>query len=92
MTTNPTFPLLVQAGLVWLGTTTWSDLGRKIVDSYYPYGKESVHAMTVYTVLLTVIILLLIWLIGQLTNYNYTAAGQTAAAQVARVVSAHIPE
>lgn len=70
MTSTISFAILVQAGLVWMGTEAWTDLSKKVIDTYYPYGKDSMWANIIYTVILTIIILILVWMIGKIVSYD----------------------
>jgi hypothetical protein len=70
-----TFPVLVQGGLAILATSVWSETGKKIINEYYPYGRESILANLIYAIIITVAIIITIWLVQNITSIDYSEHG-----------------
>jgi len=73
------FPVLVQGGLVILATGVWSETGKKIINEYYPYGRESIVANLLYAIIITVAIIITIWIVQKFTSIDYSDHGQKLA-------------
>lgn len=65
---NVSFTLLIQGGLIWLTTTVWADTMKKIINSYYPYGKESNTAHIIYAILVTIFVIIVVWSLRELST------------------------
>ena len=70
------FPVLVQGGLAILATSVWSETGKKIINEYYPYGRESVMANLIYAIIITVAIIITIWIVQKVTSIDYPEHGK----------------
>lgn len=61
--------LLIQGGMVLLASTVWADLGRSTIESVYEHNKDaSLRAKLIYTVVVTIFILIVIFAIQRTTE------------------------
>lgn len=92
MNSTITFPLLIQGGLVFIATSTWTDAGKRIIDQYYPYGHASAFANIVYAVCVTLIILIMIYVV----NYVYAQSREIGSIGMNKLgintINAYIPD
>lgn len=67
---NPKFTLLIKGGLLILATSTWADVGRTIIETYYPYGKQGIIAKVLYAIIVTIIVILMVTLLHYTVNFG----------------------
>lgn len=62
---------LVQGGFVFLASQTWAEFGRKLIDKVFVGERTSITASLAYSVILTIFIFTVIWLIHKATAIDY---------------------